>query len=107
MEHAARKTRDALTPMCARGRGQGVTDRPVKSTGSPGSNRSWGSLESVRNVVQDGDQNRLVPDIRGEKHGEVERLRRDGNRQAAGCAEAAGVGSLIAGRRTIVPVVRQ
>ena len=107
MERAARGRARRVYARTRAGRGEGVTDRPVKPTGSPGSDRSWGSLEAVRNVVQDGDDHRPVADIRGEKHDEVGRLRRDGHRQAAGGAEAARVGSLIVGRRAVVSVVRR
>jgi hypothetical protein len=48
-----------------------------------------------------------MADIRGAKHDEVGRLRRDGHRQAAGGAEAARVGSPIVGRRVSVTMVGQ
>ena len=105
MERAARGRARRVYARTRAGRGEGVTDRPVKWTGSPGSDRSWGSLESVRDVAQDGDQHRRVADIRGEKHDEVGRPRRDGHRQAAGGAEAARFGSLIVGRRAVVPMI--
>jgi len=105
MERAARGRARRVYARTGAGRGEGVTDRPVRTTGSPGSDRSWGSLEAVRNVVQDGDDHRPVAGIRGEKYEEVVRLRRDGHRQAAGGAEAARFGSLIVGRRAVVSVM--